>query len=932
VTLDRGDFAAFFAALHDGYEPFAWQERLLDAVLGAGWPDTVDAPTGAGKTAAIDVHVFALALAASTSAPLPPRRLAMIVGRRVLVDDQHTYARSLAARLADRDGPDVLGRVADALRAMRGPGADTAAPLVVARLRGGQPPSRRWTDDPTAAAVLCATPDMWGSRLLFRGYGSAARAWPREAGLLAVDTVAVVDEAHLARQVLCTARRVAELVPVADRAWAGPRPLQVVETTATPTSARARRIGVEEADLGDGSALTPRLRRPKPVTLVPRKDWATIRPRHTVADAFVGEVDRLRRRGGPGTVGCFVNTVARAVAVAAAMRAAGLVTVLLCGQVRPIDIERLDVGHPGVLTPAGNDEVDVIVSTQTLEVGVDLDLAGVVTELAAGSALVQRAGRVNRRGLREDGPVVVIVPDGPIRADARSGPYDAGELTEARGWLTLRAGTPAGLAPWEVRGDPPPPPRQRRRLFQRPELGQVWHWARTSDDLAADPDLDLWLSDDLTAESSVGFVVRRDLPAGADDAIELITHLPPRRHEVFGVPIGTARDALARVDTAVRNVDRTAEPSAVLVRGDAVTRLDWRTEGEVRRPRLRPGDLVVLDSSLALFTAPGGVGDRATPQVVAPPDDDTRRHTADDVLEAPAGLERALRPGEVVLRLDVTDDLATALSPDDDEPPLDQGQVHDVVRQALLARGDAMARRAAGLLADAAAARTTDVIVLRDEVGVPWCVLVIDGRRAVADDDARQQWSPRPEPVHLDGHQQAVAERAVDLARRLGLSDEHTEALRLAGLHHDDGKRDPRFQMRLGARGDAVLAKSGDGAGPVTVTRRRDRSGLPPGWRHEQLSAAHSWGRIPAGVDRELVARLVGTSHGHGRSGFPHTADELLGDHVDPDIKVAATALFDEGDWDELIERTQLRYGAWVCAFLEAVLRAADGQISGEGR
>ena len=37
----------------------------------------------------------------------------------------------------------------------------------------------------------------------------------------------------------------------------------------------------------------------------------------------------------------------------------------------------------------------------------------------------------------------------------------------------------------------------QRTLYQRPEIGDAWHWARTSDDLAADPELDLWMADSL---------------------------------------------------------------------------------------------------------------------------------------------------------------------------------------------------------------------------------------------------------------------------------------------------------------------------------------------------------------------------------------------------------------------------------------------------
>lgn len=935
MSMTRAQFGAFFAELHDGHAPFAWQWRLLDAVLEEGrWPDAIVAPTGAGKTAAIDIHVFALALAAATGASLPPRRLAMIVDRRVLVDDQHRYARAVARRLAQPDGSEILVRVADLLWQVQGAPTEGRSPLLVARLRGGSPPSRRWADHPTAAAVVCATPDMWGSRLLFRGYGSSPRSWPREAGLLAADTVAIVDEAHLAQQLLRTARRVGELVPVAERKWDGPSPLQVVQTTATPTGDAVRQLGVDAADLAADPALQRRLSRPKPVTLVPRKDWATTRPRPTVVDELARRtVDLLDRSG--RTVGCFVNTVARAVAVTAALRdtritGRELAVVMLCGQVRPIDVELLESRYPGLLTTAGNPEVDVLVSTQTLEVGVDLDLGGMVTELASGSALAQRAGRVNRLGLRPEGRVVVFVPDGPIRADARSGPYDAVDLNSAVEWLGGRAADPQGLAPWAVVREPAPGARLRRKLLQRPELGQAWHWARTSDDLAADPDLDLWLSDDLEPESPVGIVVRGGLPVDVGEAIELVKRLMPRRHEAFSVPLRTAREALAEALAAARKPDPKARLGAVLVRGDDVRPLDWAERDGEFAPRIRPGDVVVVDTGTALFTG-SSTGDHRTPPVIVPRGEDSRRHPAEDVLESIAQREGSPGPGEVVHRIELADapHLGDALAEIDEESATRAAEERELVLDWLDAHGDGvMARAAAELLRSAT--RQVDLVVLRDSASLPARVLVIDGRRAIADEYVRQEWTPSDHPVRLDDHQVAVAERVTELGVRLGLGDELATAMREAALHHDDGKADPRFQVRLGARGSTALAKSHGLVTPETVRRRSDRSGLPPRWRHEQRSVVDAWSLIPADVDRDLVARLIGTTHGHGRSWFPHTSAELLGDTGDPAARDIAAMLFDEGGWDELIERTEHRYGVWACAYLEAVLRAADGQVSAE--
>lgn len=1010
MSLRREDFAAFFRALHredipNGqagdsrlFAPFPWQERLLDCVLDTGsWPQQVVAPTGAGKTSVIDVHVFGQAMCPAEDRERPPRRLAMVVDRRVLVDDQHEYAKRVQQRLLDAPEGTVLAEVRRALRDLREVGesygrpldeSEVDSPLLVGRLRGGAPPSRRWRDHPTAAAIICGTPDMWGSRLLFRGYGSSSRAWPREAGLLAVDSVVVVDEAHLARQLLVTARRVAELVQLTQDpvTW---RALQVVETTATPAQDIGEghvvrpATGVDERDL-DVSALRDRLTRPKPVKLVEVPDWESTKQTAKVITPLADEVVSLvagtnTMPGVASTVGCFVNTVGRAVALADELRHRTLVgrplrVVMICGQVRPYDLEQVRTKHPGLLSAAGNGEVDVLVSTQSLEVGVDLDLAGIVTELASGSAVAQRAGRVNRRGLRPAGPIVVTLPVGAIPGSdlgpgitdkTRSGPYGDDELRTAIGWLVERSADPQGLAPWQLRVHQPPAGARRRDHYQQPQVADAWHWARTSDELAAEPELDLWLGEDFDQDTSAGLVVRNRMPADSADAIQLVTALPPQPQEVFSVPYRMLRKVLvnrfqpypwaysAEPHPAVD--DPSSDQSTievVVVRGDQVASLTWRGSGESSSPSIRPGDIVVVDSRHSLFTV-SKAGAAFSPPVVVSPDDyraDLPLGLADDVLDAIGAPSSADLVGNVVFRIEPAliagadgdgrwANLASALS----DETLTVGQQHDVVSAWLRNAGDhvgraTMATAAAEILkrgrrSRAEQLRRAQLVIHRDADGALRRVVVLDKRRAATDEELRQVWVPGAARVLLDAHQRHVGERASAIAQALNLGDELVEALQLAGNHHDDGKADPRFQSRLGAVDGEVLAKSDPTLSFAEVRAHEEHSGLPARWRHEQRSVAESWATIRASGVRDpgLVARLVGTTHGHGRSGFPHTAYGLLRDDDDPAIVSTAAELFDEGVWDDVIEDTQVRYGPWGCAYLEALLRAADGQVSMEG-
>ena len=90
-----------------------------------------------------------------------------------------------------------------------------------------------------------------------------------------------------------------------------------------------------------------------------------------------------------------------------------------------------------------------------------------------------------------------------------------------------------------------------------------------------------------------------------------------------------------------------------------------------------------------------------------------------------------------------------------------------------------------------------------------------------------------------------MRDRAGQFARNLGLPDPVIRAVMLAAAHHDEGKRDPRFQLMLHA-GDrwrqaaatAPLAKSGmDPADRPAFQRAQQLAGYPAGIRHQALSA-----------------------------------------------------------------------------------------------
>ena len=177
-VADEG-FAALTADGHERHAPFRWQTRLYHRFLRDDLPKAVDVPTGLGKTSVMALWLIAIAEGARL-----PRRLVYVVDRRAVVDQATRFAermrRNLPVELAAKLG---LG--------------DEGAALPISTLRGGFADNRDWLEDPAKPAIVVGTIDMIGSRLLFEGYGVSRGMRPYHAGFLGVDTLVLLDEAHL---------------------------------------------------------------------------------------------------------------------------------------------------------------------------------------------------------------------------------------------------------------------------------------------------------------------------------------------------------------------------------------------------------------------------------------------------------------------------------------------------------------------------------------------------------------------------------------------------------------------------------------------------------------------------------------------------------------------------------------------------------------
>ncbi len=966
-NLRPGDFTGFFQALH-GLKPFPWQERLADQVSMHRWPAALDIPTGAGKTAVIDIAVFHLALEAARG---PERRAAVrvlfVVDRRLIVDDAYHRAQTIAEKLANaRDG--ILKRVADRLRLLA---EDVDMPLRVARLRGGMPKEPDWVRTPAQPTVVVSTVDQVGSRFLFRGYGVSDSMKPIHAGLLGSDALLILDEAHLSQPFVQTARDTKIFRTDSLAESVAPAPFEVITLSATyadnPQEDGEEPFRITDEDRADNE-LGKRLQASKPAELIETK--ASDAP---LANEFADKALELANQlTGGCVVAVVVNRVKRAREIFEILLKKGahafagaesqedqgpsLEVALLIGRTRDLDRSKLtDKLLPFVQAGSGRKPRTaplIIVATQCIEAGADLDFDALVTEIAPLDCLRQRFGRVNRMGRPLEVRATVLASTDQIKKSAPADPI-YGDALRSTWTLLLEKSRAQGRvkavrhivdfgieqsAIWVPKGKALKEYIAPRKNAPVLLPNAIQFWSRTSPISDIDPEVALYLHGPETGAGDVEIVWRADLDDTLDEKEkenlwkERAWVCPPSSLEAISVPLvearrwlhGQSNAEIADVEADPGDPNRASSPPSRHVA------LRWRGKDDAETGLIEADDLRASDT--VVVPASRGACDRWgwAPNLEYPVQDLGRE-------------ANRLQRGRDIFRLT---NATPELSQEDIASP-----------SQMLDWADKEVVNHFGKYFDTGDEPGLSIPrVVRSSDGKPLAIerkLILAREKPQGDsigdavtEDNESVSGIRQRSVLLSAHSKGVQEYARRFAQRAGLPSEIVEDLALAGYLHDAGKAHPEFKRllyggdELGAIGAPDLAKSAKlPASPAAWREARRRANLPESARHEvaSLQFAEAHPAFASAKNPDLVLWLIGTHHGYGRPFFPTAEREWPreGDTFESDLgdgRIAARPARSLADltavWIDLSDELMRRYGAWGLARLEAILRLADHRSS----
>lgn len=870
----------FFSLLQ--YPPFRWQRRLYKQILAGDIPRYLDLPTGVGKTSIIPIWLIALATQCEAGPPSLPRRLVYIVNRRTVVDQATNTA--LAVRrclIADDPEPAVMAM----RKALYARIASRESPLAVSTLRGELADNKEWILDPTRPAIIIGTIDMIGSKLLFNGYGDSRYWKPHHAGLIGQDSLIVHDESHLTPTFDVLLQDVMRF----QQQGTDPRPIRVLSLSATlADSGAGERFCLTPEDDQD-CLIRDRLTAMKTLQLEPdlveSKDLPQRAAELAVKTYEPKAVKVLIYLHSPEGVGQAVKHLRKQLGLAAAERIG-----LLSGTTRGLEREQAFQKSPvfrAFMSDQPVTKTTYLVSTSAGEVGIDLLADHLICDVVPLDALIQRLGRVNRRGgPGREANVHIIVEK--LKKQPKAGTYDAAVDETAK--LLQRWSTVTGkviVSPRSLQQLLAGMSEDEWALVRSPSPGIVpisdiildtWTLTSLGSRLPGHLEPSTFLHGiapdlphtEVAWRAEVPHLAKGDL--NDDDLKKWFRFLPLRAHERLSDRSERVQKALIALLKAHRKQSSNDADFPVILldeRGNAEKSfLSTVLSQDIKELYYRT---LVMPPSAGGLAAEGVLSDSTDP--------------APDVAEQ-SGLAVAVC-GRWLHTKTADEDTYVRLA-DDQESAIGWSDQGVVLKIPLQAQGDTM--------------EDSDV---QKEL-----ILTMPPKAAAGVD-------PELAPLGQDlkKHCDLAADWIEQFARHLQLNIVDRNTLIAAARMHDAGKQRPVWQR---------YAKNPDGAIPVAKSPQYLSPQALAGYRHEFGSLVDAF-RAKQQDDLsklDLLFHLIACHHGWARPHFPLRA-------FDP---APTSTKENEMVWRETLtrfERLQMKLGRWGLAWYESIMRSADMAASG---
>lgn len=426
-------FAAFFGAATCGkFTPYSWQRH----VALHGLPEVLPVPTGLGKTEVALAWAWRLLVDRQAE----PRHLVVCLPMRSLVTQ-------------------TVERLRGYFAALEVDNAGLAVP--VHQLMGGEIDEEwsRWPDKPW---ILVGTQDQLLSRALNRGYAMSRFEWPVHFGLLNNDCRWLIDEVQLMGPGLWTT---SQLDWMRSRRFPSLKGCVTTWMSATVGASFLRTVDRVREGLGEPSAEQTAFEKALNAALenAPELSWwrAAKRPIEWWKREKGTARGKARRTGSTQTSegASTANAIACAVADEHEPSTLSLVVCNTVDMARQV-FRALSVEHKVLLTSrfrredrnrharqllefdaarrsgkvSASDPGLICVSTQVVEAGVDISAHRLWTELAPWPSMLQRLGRLNRKGDDQAAHAWVweTPSEGGNKKTERIGPYEASDIEHAK--------------------------------------------------------------------------------------------------------------------------------------------------------------------------------------------------------------------------------------------------------------------------------------------------------------------------------------------------------------------------------------------------------------------------------------------------------------------------------------------------------------------